>query len=217
MKFEEWKIKLTSKDRGDRYDAADSMPEADPDQTIPLLIQTLHDEDEMVRVAALETLGFLPDERVRRALQAHYEKETDPLAKAYTLESLGKVGEIEDFIFLLKLLKERKDPRAKISSTFGLLQGLSYFTTPIIVDSMEEEDYTLRMASANQCTEYLETFISNFKNIEDAFQARLEQDMGKPWCNESIEKAVSLIRSLLQGLPEEEIKKNNGNESNSPN
>ena len=211
MKFEEWKTKLTSKDRCDRYDAADSIPEADPDQIIPLLIQTLQDEDEMVRVAALETLGFLPDERVRRALRAHYEKETDPLANAFALESLGKVGEIEDFIFLLKLIKERKDPRAKISSTFGLLQGLTYFTTPIIVDSMKEKEYTLRMASANQCTEYLETFINNLKDIEDAFQARLEQDIGKPWCNEGIEKAVSLIRSLLQGLPEEETKKIKGN------
>ena len=210
MKFEEWKRKLSSKDRFDRYDAADSMPEADPDQIIPLLIQTLEDEDEMVRVAALETLGFLPDERVRQGLRSHLNKERNMLAYAFALESLGKVGDIEDFIFLLKLIKEEKDPRAHISSIFGLLQGLNHFTTPIIMESMEEEEYKVRMASANQCAEYLESFISNLKQIENSFQARLEQDIGKPWCNEELEKTVSLIRNLLQGVPEENTQKNNG-------
>ena len=101
--MEEWIKKLNNIEDIERIDALENPPSSVPaSELIPHLIAKLSDSDSLVRLAAAEVLGEYPSEATKKALRDFCVCETDDLARAYGLSSLGLVGDFEDIEFLLK-------------------------------------------------------------------------------------------------------------------
>jgi HEAT repeat protein len=95
--FAAWRAALASDEPLDRCDAAAAPPgDVAPDRVVAALIPLLEDPSELVRASVAESLGLYPGTDAARALRAHVAAETDALARAYALSSLGLVGSLRD-------------------------------------------------------------------------------------------------------------------------
>ena len=128
MKYETWIKLLESEESADRVEAADHLPDVEPRKIIPHLITCLHDEEPLVRTCAADSLGSFRTHDVRQALIEFISTESDQLALAYGLDSLGAIGTFEDIPLLLSHLVTNATPLTRINTMTGLLLCVQYNT-----------------------------------------------------------------------------------------
>src|SRR5689334_4946746 len=85
----------------------------------PSLIEMLKDRDELVRVAAAESLGKIGDPKVLSSLWENIEN-ASPLMRRYIAQAIGCLGSDRDAVKLEARLKHEKNK----SSRLGFYQAL---------------------------------------------------------------------------------------------
>ena len=121
--WEQWLSQLRSQEPLDRCDAAEAPPQdLDDQQVVNALIPLLDDEHYLVRLAAAETLGLYPGTTTLLALREYVGRESDSLARAYGLSSLGRVGNVEDFGLLVGTVADPEPSIERVHAMLGLFE-----------------------------------------------------------------------------------------------
>jgi HEAT repeat protein len=122
MDYDTWKALLSSADSSDRSEAADIVPEGgEAAEVVRDLMNTLRDPVPLVRTCAADTLGYFECEEARQALRARLALETDELARAYVLSSLGEIGQIKDLRPIIDVLTSDTPKMIRAHAAYGLL------------------------------------------------------------------------------------------------
>jgi len=117
------------------------------------LILSLKDSNELVRVAAAETLGLIGDRRAlpaaRRALH-----DSSPLVRSYAAAAIGQLGEKRDVAKLRKAVRSEESEIAKVGFYAGLHSLGEYDVLEALLKLLDEgSDYRARCAVANTLPE----------------------------------------------------------------
>jgi HEAT repeat protein len=204
MDFEAWKTLLQSDEPLDRCDAIEDFPEAeDAEEIFPFILAALDDPDDMVRVSACEILGLFPYEPVRKKLNSHWEKESNDLVKEYCIRSLGMVGTIDDYIYILNIIKTTKNQRIKSFAISGLIEGMQFELFPILIEHLTNQDYDLKLSlgylSANSIQKILTTFKMSLSEAEKGLEQCLKVK-NYDGDRETFQDTLKLVRKGLKSF-----------------
>ena len=199
MNFSEWKSAMESEDKDERIFAADKLPEVDDEELIPILIKGLNDSEDLVRVGVYESLGLMPYEQVRLALRNSVKRETDEFPLGYAIEALGKIGKIEDLIFILDTLKGTKSPRIQVGAVSGLVQGAQNIAINIFEKLLENQDYKIRCSAVNNMMEIIRNFGDHLFLMEKILLKNLKIEKERA-VKSSIEEVLIHTRNILKYL-----------------
>jgi HEAT repeat protein len=101
MKLERWLSLINSPEPTDRAEAADALPDSGTNpEVVSHLLTALSDSDPVVRACAADTLGDVKSQVVRQGILERLAIESDSLAKAHLLSSLGAMENGEDLALL---------------------------------------------------------------------------------------------------------------------
>lgn len=147
--FAAWRAALASDEPLDRCDAAEGPPEdVAPERVVEALIPLLHDPSDLVRASVAESLGRYPGTDAAKALRTHVTAETDELARAYALSSLGLVGSLSDVDVLLGALGRDASPHVEIYALVGLHELVRRLAKQGLTAYLAHEQPEVRSAAA---------------------------------------------------------------------
>lgn len=147
--FAAWCAALASDEALDRCDAAESPPgDVAPARVVSALIPLLDDPSDLVRASAAESLGLYPGTEAAKALRAYVTAETDALARAYALSSLGLVGSLGDVDVLLGALAQDEPPHVEIYALAGLHELVRRLAKQGLATYLAHEQPAVRSAAA---------------------------------------------------------------------
>ena len=117
------------------------------------LIDLLKDKNELVRVAAVESLGLTGDRRaLPRVREALYDK--SPLVRSYAADAVGKLGSKKDIRFLIDLQQTEKHELARIGLAKALYDlGKRDVLQELLNYLSKGKNYRARCAAANVLSE----------------------------------------------------------------
>jgi HEAT repeat protein len=165
-----WLAALSSDNSAERSDAAESPPDQAPaDKIVAGLTPLLQDLCDVVRLCAAETLGRYPGPQTVAALRDFVARETDPLAKAHGLSSLGLTGTSQDLSTLLSQTAEDRPAHVRIHALAGLYELVRRGVRHGLMALLEHEAPEVRVAAAEALATVLEA-----RDDSDALQ-NLEQ------------------------------------------
>jgi HEAT repeat protein len=194
-----WLAALSSELSTERSDAAESPPEGAPDdEIVSALLPLLHDPCDVVRLCAAETLGRYPGPQTVSALRAFVARETDPLARAHGVSSLGLTGTSQDVPTLLSETAEDRLPHIRIHALVGLYELVRRGVKIGLVSLLEHQTPEVRGAAAEALATVLEA-----RDDGDAVQA-LEQCVDRETIEARRDGLIEALRRLqsLHGEPE---------------
>jgi hypothetical protein len=199
MNFYEWKSKMESPIQNDRIEAVDELPDAEEEEVLPILINGLNDDEELVRIGIYESLGCFPVGEVRFELNKCLKRETNELLIGYAIEALGKVGEIEEFCVILNCLKNTESSRIKLYAVSGLVQGFHRVATHDFIELLEHPDNDIRSCVSNLTQQITINYASQMELMIENFKEKLERE-NKDNENKSIKDTLNLIKNELDAL-----------------
>lgn len=165
-----WLAALSSDNSAERSDAAESPPEEAPaDEIVAGLTPLLQDSCDVVRLCAAETLGRYPGPQTVVALRDFVARETDPLAKAHGLSSLGLTGTSQDLSTLLSQTAEDRPAHVRIHALAGLHELVRRGVKHGLMALLGHQAPEVRVAAAEALATVLEA-----RDDSDALQS-LEQ------------------------------------------
>jgi len=165
-----WLAALANESSAERSDAAEAPPDvASSDEVVAALVPLLQDPIDVVRLCAAETLGRYPGPQTVAALRAFVATETDPLAKAHGLSSLGLVGTSQDFSVLLSQTPEDRPAQIRIHALAGVYELVRRGVKHGLMALLGDQAVDVRMSAAEALATVLEP-----RDDGDAVQ-RLEQ------------------------------------------
>jgi HEAT repeat protein len=192
-----WLAALSSDLSTERSDAAESPPEgALDDEIVTALVPLLRDSCDVVRLCAAETLGRYPGLQTVAALRAFVARETDPLARAHGLSSLGLTGTSQDVPTLLSETAEDRLPHIRIHALAGLYELVRRGVKIGLMSLLEHQTPEVRGAAAEALVTVLED-----RDDDDAVQA-LEQCADRETIEARRDDLLEALRRL-QGRDEE--------------
>jgi HEAT repeat protein len=118
---------------------------------------------------AAETLGRFPGPQTVSALRAFVTTETDPLAKAHGLSSLGLVGTSQDLTVLLSQTAEDRPAQVRIHALVGVYELVRRGVKHGLIALLGNEAVDVRVSAAEALATVLEP-----RDDDDAVQS-LEQ------------------------------------------
>jgi HEAT repeat protein len=152
-----WLAALSSESSTERSDAAEAPPDAAPsDEVVAALVPLLHDPVDVVRLCAAETLGRYPGPQTVAALRAFVASETDPLAKAHGLSSLGLVGTSQDLTVLLSQTAEDRSAQIRIHALAGVYELVRRGVKQSLMALLGNEAVDVRVSAAEALATVLE-------------------------------------------------------------
>jgi len=114
----------------------------------PELLKTLrHDQDELVRIEAADSLGAIRDPQSRRVLRAAL-YDPSPLVRAYAASSLGEIGNTVDVRQLRRRLSTERQGQARAGLLHGLYSMGEKDVLPKLVRLLEHKGYRVRSTAA---------------------------------------------------------------------
>ena len=113
------------------------------------LVKLLRDPDELVRVAAAESLETIGDRCALRALLRAL-KDTSPLVRGYAADAIGQVGTRKNLPALKAALERETSDISKVGLDRALYQlGEHKVLNDLLILLSESPDYRARCAAAN--------------------------------------------------------------------
>ena len=147
--FDRWLEQVQSENPTERSEAMESPPWTSPHRVEPYLIAGLKDECATVRLCAAESLGYFPSETTRDALMAYVEGETDEVARAFGMSSLGLVvSEEADLHDLLQRLMAATDELQRVHALMGIYHGARRLARLKITPALQSERPEIRGLAA---------------------------------------------------------------------
>ena len=116
----QWVRRLESQEEDERWEAAENPPAICGPAVVPYLIRALADKVSLVRVCAAESLQWYRVAEARQAIIRQLARETDPLARAYCLSTLGSLAERCDIPRLFPYTSSGKTPIVRLHAAVGL-------------------------------------------------------------------------------------------------
>lgn len=152
-----WLAALSSESSAERSDAAEAPPDAaSSDEVVAALVPLLQDPIDVVRLCAAETLGRYPGSQTVAALRAFVASETDPLAKAHGLSSLGLVGTSQDLTVLLSQTAEDRPAQIRIHALAGVYELVRRGVKHSLMALLGNEAVDVRVSAAEALATVLE-------------------------------------------------------------
>jgi HEAT repeat protein len=168
---------MSSLESADRVEAADTLPDSGVSpEVVELLMMALSDTDPLVRACAADTIGQIRTEDVRQRIQQCLVVESDSLAKAYLLSSLGAMENAEDLPVLSSALSS-SEPLIRFHAAYGLLVSCTAQAVGVIVAGCDDghwKDRTAAFSALDVATSLFQEMIATAKETAERHRKAAE-------------------------------------------
>ena len=158
-----------------------------------VVVEALSDPHELVRLSAAELLGQADHEDARTALRDLVAGETDNLAGAYGLSSLGQIGGPSDIGLLLDRLGAEVSPERRVHAAAGLAAAATRLANEAMVYYLTHESAAVRTMSA-------EALLATLVQVDPRILRRVQTAME----GEEDEDALEALAAILDLVDEDE-------------
>lgn len=139
-----------------RVAAVDVLEEIGRPEVVELLLPTLNDADEDVRLEVVEALGVVRDRRAVKPLLAQYDKDDDSAVRYEVLTTLGLIGDPSAVDFLVGETKD-EDRYVRMWAMDALCTMGSANAAALSVALLSDSDVYVRKRTLSSCVTALDT------------------------------------------------------------